>query len=77
MLTTALRNASWNIRDHIALVRSRAPTGFSQEGAEATALEAPATGFRVAMEKCGSAKAPAEQELQVTPAAAQIAMLPM
>jgi hypothetical protein len=56
-LTAALQNATFNIRDHIAQARSNLS---SHEYADSDASKA-------TMEPCGSAKAPAIQDLQVTP----------
>ena len=65
-LTAALANSSFNIRDHIRAVRANLshPAARDERLASGRVSGAP---DQVTMQRCGSAKAPAIQDLQVTP----------
>lgn len=64
-LDLALRNSSFNIRDHIAAVRAN--LSHSQPAAAGGGAGSSGSVDQVTMQPCGSAKAPAIQDLQVTP----------
>ena len=70
-LTAALHNSSFNIRDHLAAVRANISLSTATTTTSSVAGQPhPTTLDQVTMQHCGSAKAPAIQDLQVTPGVA-------
>jgi hypothetical protein len=65
-LQLALRNSSFNIRDHIAAVRAN--HSHPHPAVVVATSDSSGSADQVTMQPCGSAKAPAIQDLQVTPA---------
>ena len=66
-LDLALHNSSFNIRDHLAALRHNLSHSTAATGAEQQHQQRSMTLDQVTMQKCGSAKTPAIQDLQVTP----------